>query len=159
MVASPGQGVPAGKAGNVMTCEQNREKERRIVKEVINQGKMEALDECLTGDFVYHGPGGVEVRGIPGYKQFTAALRSAYPDIHVTIEDILAEGDLVATRTFCTFTFTGKAGPDNPSGRRVSMAGSILDRFKNGKIAETWEQYDRLDLYQQLGILPVKLVL
>ena len=134
----------------------NKEKERRIVEEVINRGKMGVLEECLAEDFVYHGPGGVEVRGIEGYKQFTAVLRNAYPDIRVTIEDILAEGDLVATRTFCTFTFTGKAGPDNPVGRRVSMTGSILDRFKDGEIAETWEQYDRLDLYQQLGMLPVK---
>ena len=139
-----------------MSKETNKAVERSIVVEVINKGNMGVLDECLTHDFVYHGLGGVEVRGIPGYKQFTSALRSTYPDIHVTIEDILAEGDLVATRTFCTFTFTGKAGPDNPHGQRVSMAGSILDRFRDGRIAETWEQYDRLDLYQQLGMLPVK---
>jgi predicted ester cyclase len=142
-----------------MSKEANKEKERSIVNEVINKGNIGMLDECLIDDFVYHGPGGAEVRGIQGYKQFTAALRNAYPDIHVTIEDILAEGDLVATRTFCTFSFTGKAGPDNPYRQRVSMTGSILDRFKDGKIAETWEQYDRLDLYQQLGIIPVKPVM
>jgi predicted ester cyclase len=142
-----------------MSKEANKEKERRIVEEVINRGKMGVLEECLSEDFIYHGPGGVEVKGIEGYTQFTAALRSAYPDIRVTIEDILGEGDLVATRTFCTFTFTGKAGPDSLNGQRVSMTGSILDRFKGGKIAETWEQYDRLDLFQQLGVLPVKPVL
>jgi predicted ester cyclase len=137
-----------------MVIECNKAMERRIVEEVINKGNTGALDECLAAGFIYHGPGGVEVKGIEGYKQFTAALRQAYPDIHVTIQDILAEGDLVATRTFCNFTFTGKGGPDNPHGRRVSMAGSILDRFECGKIVETWELYDRLDLYRQLGIIP-----
>jgi predicted ester cyclase len=142
-----------------MSSEQNKEKERRIVNEVINKGNLGVLDECLADDFVYHGPGGVEVRGIPGYKQFTVALRNAYPDIHVTIEDILAEGDLVATRTFCTFTFPAKAGPVNPAEQREPMTGSILDRFKDGKTPGPWGQYDRLDLYQQLGIIPVKPVL
>jgi predicted ester cyclase len=149
-----------------MAKEANKAVERRIVDEVINKGNMGALDECLSEGFVYHGPGGVELRGIEGYKQFTAALRNAYPDIRVTIEDILAERDLVATRTLCTFTFTGQSGAVAPAGkkvsmtgRRVTMAGSILDRFKDGKITETWEQYDRLDLYQQLGIIPFKPVL
>lgn len=159
MVVSPGGKYRRRKAVNVMSSELNKEKERRIVDEVINKGNMGVLDECLAVDFVYHGPGGVEVKGISGYKEFTAGLHNAYPDIHVTIEDILAEGNLVATRTFCTFTFTGRARLDNPYGQRVSMTGSILDRFKDGKISETWEQYDRLDLYQQLGIIPVKPVL
>ncbi|MGD1118289.1 MAG: ester cyclase [Dehalococcoidales bacterium] len=119
--------------------------ERRIVAEVLNEGNLAVLDECLRPDFVYHGPGGADVKGIADYKKFLAWLRAAYPDIQVTIEDILAEADLVATRTFCTFTSAGK---------KVTMSGAILDRFKDGKILETWEHYDRLDLMQQLGLIP-----
>lgn len=137
-----------------MSIKQNKDKERKMVAEAINKGNLEVVDEYLAPDFIYHGPGGAEVEGIENYKQFLTGLRTYYPDIHVNIEDIIAEGDMVATRTVSTFTFSGKAGTVNPTGKKVSMTGSILDRFKNGKIAETWEQYDRLDLYQQLGLVP-----
>jgi predicted ester cyclase len=111
----------------------------------LNRGDMKTVQECLDADFVYHGPGGAEIKGIEGYQRFLANLRSYYPDMRVTIENIIGEGDMVATRTSSVFTFKGKA---------ITMSGSILDRFKGGKIAETWEQFDRLDLYRQLGILP-----
>ncbi len=128
-----------------MSMEQNKAIEQRLVAEALNKGHLAIVDECLTPDFIYHGPGGREVKGIKDFRQFLAELRAAYPDIQVKIEDIVAEGNLVATRTFSTFTSAGK---------RVSMTGAILDRFKGNKIAETWELYDRLDLYQQLGLIP-----
>ncbi len=137
-----------------MSTEQNKAKERLMVAEALNKGNLTVVDECLAPDFIYHGPGGVEVKGPDGYKQFLAGLRTAYPDIHVKIENILAEADLVATRYTCTFTFTGQTGTIAPTGKRVSMTGAILDRFKGDKLIETWEVYDRLDLYQQLGIIP-----
>jgi len=131
-----------------MSKEANKAVERRMVEEALNRGNMQAVEECLWPDFIYHGPGGTEVKGIEGYKEFLTKLRTYYPDIHVTIENILGEGDQVATRTLCTFTSSGA----NP--KSITMAGSILDRFSNGKIAETWEQYDRYGLYQQLGLIP-----
>jgi len=138
-----------------MTQEHNKAIERRMVAEALNKGNLAVVDDCLTPDFIYHGPGG-EVKGIEACKQFLARLRSCYPDIHVKIEDIIAEDNLVATRTSSTFTFTGKAGTITPTGKRVTLTGSILDRFAGGKIAETWEQYDRLDLYQQMGLIPTR---
>jgi len=136
-----------------MSTAQNKATEQRIVAEALNQGNLTVLDACLTPDFVYHGPGGREVKGIKEYKQFIAELRTASPDIHVTITNILAEGDLVATNTFCTFTATAK--PDTaPSKKKISMSGAILDRFQGSKIAETWEHYDRLEIYQQMGLVP-----
>ncbi len=134
--------------------EENKAKERRVVEEAINKGNMKLLDEVLSPDFAYHGPGGTVINGIEEYKRFLARLRTASPDIHVVIENIVAEENLVATRTTCTFTFTGKVSNMTPTGKRVSMMGSILDRFEGDKLAETWEIYDRLDLYQQLGITP-----
>ncbi len=136
-----------------MSQEENKAKELMMVAEALNKGNMAVVDECLTPDFIYHGPSG-EVKGITNYKKFLAELRTAYPDIHVDVKDIVAEGDLVATRTLCTFTFTGKVSATPPTGKKVSMSGTIIDRFKGGKIAETWEHYDRLDLYQQLGLIP-----
>lgn len=139
-----------------MSTAHNKATERRMVAEALNKGNLAVLEDCLAADFVYHGPGGVEVKGIEGYKEFLSGLRTAYPDIHVKIENILAEGDFVATRTTCTFTFTGQTGSIVPTGKRVSMTGTILDRFQDDRLAETWEFYDRLDMYQQLGLIPFK---
>lgn len=128
-----------------MTEEANKAVERRMVEEALNRGCMRVVEECLCAEFVYHGPGGAKVKGIEGYKEFLTNLRLFYPDIRVKIENIIAEGDMAATRTTSFFTFKGK---------KIILTGSIMDRFRNGKIAETWEQYDRLDLYRQMGIDP-----
>ena len=141
---------------NAMSTEENKAKERRMVEEALNKGNLAVVDELLEPGFVYHGPGGTEIKGPEGYKKFLDMLRTAYPDIHVIIENIIAEGDMVATRTTCTFTFTGEVGDMKPTGKRVSMTGSILDRFEGDRLAETWEVYDRLDLYQQLGLIPTR---
>lgn len=135
-----------------MTMEQNKAKELLIVAEALNKGNLAVVDEYLAPDFIYHGPA-LEVKGITDYKKFLAVLRRAYPDIHVDVKEIVAEGDLVATRTLSTFTFTGQVDAVPPTGKKVSMSSTIIDRFKDGKLAETWEHYDRLDLNQQLGIL------
>lgn len=139
-----------------MSTEENKAKERRMVEEALNKGNLNVVEEVLSPDFVYHGPGGTVVIGREEYKQFLASLRTMYPDIHVVIENILAEKNLVATRTMCTFSFTGKMGDIEPTGKKVTMMGSILDRFEGDKLVETWEFYDRLDLYQQLGLIPSK---
>jgi steroid delta-isomerase-like uncharacterized protein len=136
-----------------MSTERNKAKELLIVVEALNKGNMAVVDETLAPDFVYHGPA-VEVKGIPNYKKFLTDLRTACPDIHVDVKDIIAEGDMVATRTFCTFTYTGQIDAVPPTGKKVSMTSTIIDHFKEGKIAETWEHYDRLDMYQQMGLIP-----
>lgn len=136
-----------------MSTEQNKATEQRIVAEALNRGNLAALDDYITPDFVYHGPGDREIRGIKDYKQFLGELHSSFPDMQVTVKNILAEGDLVATRTFSTFTFSGRTETITPK-KKITMAGAILDRFEGDKIAETWEQYDRLELYQQLGLIP-----
>jgi predicted ester cyclase len=128
-----------------MSIENNKAMERVMVDEALNRGNMGVVSGCLGDNFVYHGPGGAEVKGIEGYKKFLVELRKWYPDMRVTIDEIIAEGDIVATRNTSTFSFGGK---------QIKLAGSIVDRFEYGKITETWEHYDRLDLYRQMGITP-----
>jgi len=128
-----------------MSIETNKATERVMVDEALNRGNLGVVKACLGSNFVYHGPGGAEVKGIEGYKKMLTELRKWYPDIRVTIDEIIAEGEIVATRNTSTFSFGGK---------QVRLAGSIVDRFEYGKIAETWEQYDRLDLYRQMGVTP-----
>lgn len=138
-----------------MSKEENKAKELLMVAEALNKGNLAVVDEYLAPDFVYHGPMG-DVKGVISYKKFLASLRTAYPDIHVDVKDIVAEGDLVATRTLSTFSFTGQIDAIPPTGKQVSMSSTIIDRFENGKLAETWEHYDRLGLNQQLGIMSYK---
>lgn len=133
-----------------MSIKENKAVERRMVEEALNNGNLKVVEECLTPDFIYHGPGGAEIKGIQAYKKFLSDLRTYYPDIKVTIEAIIAEGDVAATRNISDFTFKDK---------HITLTGSIMDRFKGGKIAETWELYDRLDLYQQIGLIMAKPVL
>jgi len=103
-----------------------------MVEEALNRGNLSVVDELLTQDFVYHGPNGEEARCSAGYKQFLNRLRTYYPDILITIENILAEGDLVATRAISVFT-SKSSGPD-PIVRKITLASSILDRFEGDKI-------------------------
>jgi steroid delta-isomerase-like uncharacterized protein len=133
----------------------NKAKELLIVAEALNKGNLAVMDEYLSPDFVYHGPHG-DIAGKESYKQFLAMLRTAYPDIHVDVKNIVAEGDIVATRTISTFTYNGQVDAIPPTGKKVTMSSTIIDRFKDGKMVETWEHYDRLGLNQQLGLLSYK---
>jgi predicted SnoaL-like aldol condensation-catalyzing enzyme len=78
-----------------MSKEENKAKELLMVAEALNKGNLAVVDEYLAPDFVYHGPTG-DVKGVISYKKFLATLRTAYPDIHVDVKDIVAEGDLGA---------------------------------------------------------------
>jgi predicted ester cyclase len=80
--------------------------------------------------------------------------RSAFPDLHVEIEEQLAEGDLVATRWTATGTHEGDLMGIAPTGNRVTLPGMEIVRFSGGKLAEGWEGYDSMVMMQQLGVIP-----
>jgi predicted ester cyclase len=80
-----------------------------------------------------------------------AGLLRAFPDLHLTIEDQLVEGDRVAFRWSATGTHTGPLGAAPPTGKSVALDGLILDRLADGKVVERWEQWDQSLMLQQLG--------
>ena len=80
--------------------------------------------------------------------------RSAFPDVHMQIEDQIAEGDRVATRWVASGTHEGDLMGINPTGNRVTVAGMTIDRIADGQIAETWDNYDALGMMQQVGAIP-----
>jgi steroid delta-isomerase-like uncharacterized protein len=137
---------------DAMKPEQNKEKERLLVEEVLNKGNLSVLDDLLSPNFVYHGIDWKEVKGIDAYKQMIKGLRTVYPDFHATIEDIIAEGSIVATRYTCRFTFTGQVEGFTPTGKNAVMTGVIFERFEDGKMTEIWDFYDQMDVKRQLGI-------
>jgi len=137
-----------------MSIEKNKAVVRRDVEEVFNKGNTAIVDEIIGSDWVFHGPGGLEFKGQEGFKQIVATLRNAFPDLHMAIEDMVAEGDMVAVRYIMRGTFKGNLMGMAPTLNQFTMPSALFIRFKEGKAVETREIYDQLTLFQQLGVRP-----
>jgi len=138
-----------------MAAEDNKAVVRRVIEEMFNQGNLDTADELIAPDYVNHDPAmPEEVRGPEGFKEFAAAYRAAFPDLHTEIETQIAEGDLVATRWTATGTHEGDLMGIAPTGRRVRQPGMDISRFSDGKVAETWEGYNPMVMMQQIGAIP-----
>ena len=133
--------------------QQNAMLARRIIEEVYNQGNLAIVDELVAGDFVIHSRS-EDVHGPAGAKQLVAALRAAFPDLYITIEDQIADGDRVVTRWTARGTHTGEFQGIPPTGKPGKMTGIDIDRVADGKIVECWVNSDDLGLLQQLGVIP-----
>ncbi len=135
--------------------EENKILARRAFEEVFNAGNLDVVDEIVDPDHVHHDPAMPEDGyGLEHYKQFALMYRSAFPDLHIDIEDQIAEGDKVVSRWVARGTHEGDLMGIAPTGSRVTTAGMTIDRVANGKIAETWDNYDAMGMMQQLGVIP-----
>ena len=139
-----------------MSTEDNKATVRRFTEES-NQGNVAALDELCAPNWVYHDPSFPDVRTLADYKRFLTETRSAFPDFHVTIEDVIAEGDKVVMRS--TWRGTNSGDIVTPmhipaTGKQVTVTGSTIVRFAGGKGVEVWNQQDSLGVFQQLGLIP-----
>ncbi len=135
--------------------EENKEKARRFLQEAFNEGNFSVVDEIFASDYVLHDPAiPDEIRGLEGVKGFVQMYRSAFPDTHITVEDQIAEGDDVVTRWTARGTHQGELFGVAPSGNRVEVTGITIDRFSEGKFAESWTNYDALGMLQQIGAIP-----
>ncbi len=146
-----------------MSTEENKQLTRRFYDEVWNKGNLNAVDEYVSPDFHEHESqfsigrimgAPAESEGVEGVKQGTAAVRRAFPDLRVTVEDQIAEGDCVVTRWKAVATQTGPLGSMPPTGKRATVTGVWIDRISGGKIVESWEEYDVFGLLMQLGLIP-----
>ncbi len=134
--------------------EENKAVVRRMIEELFNEGNLDATDEIIARDHSHHDPAMPEEgHGPEDFKQFVAAYRSAFPDLHVQIEDQVAEGDRVSTRWTVTGTHDGDLMGIPPTGRRITLPGMEISRISDGKIVETWEGYDSMLMMQQLGVV------
>jgi len=124
----------------------------RIWMDGLNRGDASAADEAFRPDCIVHVTGVAEpLRGVSQWKEFIAGFLRAFPDFHLSIEDQLVQGDLVAFRWHATGTHTGPLGPAPATGKRVAIDGLILDRVVGGKVQERWEQFDQSLMLQKLG--------
>ena len=140
-----------------MSTENNKASVRRWTEEGVNQGKVAVFDELAAPNWVNHDPSFPHVRTVADYKRFITETRSAFPDFHVTIEDVIAEGDLVVMRSTWRGTNTGDFVTPMPlpaTGKQVSVTGITIVRMASGKGVEVWSVGDTLGLFHQLGLIP-----
>lgn len=135
-----------------MSTSKNKANIRRHVDEIWNKGNLDIIPELIAPNYVAHPSSGDDVKGVEGFKQMVASSRTAMPDLHYTIDSMIAEGDIVAVRYTATGTFKGKYGDIEPTGKKMTRKDAIFHRFEKGKQVEAWTFSDTLSLYQQLGI-------
>jgi steroid delta-isomerase-like uncharacterized protein len=136
-----------------MTAADNISLMKRWYREVWREGNNETIRELLAPDASLRGQIGpdVEVRGPEGFIGFAENIRNTFPDTEVSVEDIFAIDDKVAARWVATGTHTGNGLGVPASGKRVRITGMTIARFENGKIAEAWDNWDRLGMLEQIG--------
>jgi steroid delta-isomerase-like uncharacterized protein len=130
--------------------EQNKVIVRRLIEDLWNQKKAAVIDE-IYGENCTLNEAGTSLRGRGGARQFFTIYTTAFPDVHCTIEDILAEGDKVVLRWRSKGTHRGELQGIAPTGRPVDVPGTAIYRFSNGKIVEEHNVWDTLLMMQQIG--------
>jgi steroid delta-isomerase-like uncharacterized protein len=134
-----------------MTTEANKANARRFIDEVVNRGNVAVIDELSGPNFVDHtAPPGVPPTA-EGNKVFLTMLRAAFPDLHATIEDQVAEGDRVVQRVTTHGTMSGDFQGMPASGKEATWSGIHIIRFADGKAVEHWGVVDQLGMLAQLG--------
>jgi steroid delta-isomerase-like uncharacterized protein len=137
-----------------MSSEQNKAIARRAFEEPW-KGNLDVIDELISNDYVGHDPANPEpLRGPEGVKEFVSTYRAAFPDARITVEQQLAEGDLVATRWSGRGTHDGELMGVSPTGKQVTVSGLTISRLEGGKIVEEFQNWDTLGMLQQLGAVP-----
>jgi steroid delta-isomerase-like uncharacterized protein len=134
-----------------MSTEDNKVLVRRWY-ESFNRRDM-SMYEMFASDFVYHLPS-MTLHGLEEFKQFLSQYLTAFPDARFTVEDEIAEGELVASRATLHGTHQGGFMGIQPTGKQVTSTGIAIDRIVDGKFVESWLEADNLGLLQQLGVVP-----
>ena len=135
--------------------EENKAAFRRIPEELFNSGNLDLADELFSSDYIEHAPVPPGwPSGLEGFKMFVAMLHTAFPDLHYTVENVLAEGELAAGHVTVRGTHQGEFLGIAPTGREVTWSETHVGRFENGKLVEYWGNSDDLGIMQQLGAVP-----
>jgi steroid delta-isomerase-like uncharacterized protein len=129
---------------------------RRWFKEVWNEGSEDTIEELFAAGGVAHGLGDTEadVHGPAEFKPFARNLRSSIANLHIAVEDVVAEGDRVALRIHLTGVHNGDALGVPATGRALNVRGLVIVRIAEGKIVEAWNSWDQLGLLRQIDALP-----
>jgi predicted ester cyclase len=142
--------------------EKTREESNKVlalrIVESFNRGDLTSLDELITPNATGHDVDSAEQLGLPiegseSAKQFITMFRNAFSDLSFEVEQVVAEGELVAVRAVMTATHDGQFMGLAPTGRRVQVPGVDILRFADGRVVEHWGLWDRMAMMQQLGLV------
>jgi len=141
-----------------MSPEEMKRIARQGAEDCWNAPNMDELDEILAPDYKVYVAGILTYDGREHMKEQVGMARAAFPDVHVNVQDMIAEGDKVAARFTFGGTHTGPYVTDMgtlpPTGKKVEVTGIIIFRFADGKIVENREVLDTMGMLQQLGVVP-----
>lgn len=143
-----------------MSLEENKAIVRRFFEEVWNNKNLDYIDEIYTPDFQLHalwqnmGMGGAGNAETPTAKQVIGNWHKGLPDLHMSIDDQVAEGNFVVTRHMSSGTHTGTFMGIPATGNFAQASGITINRIQDGKIAETWTSWDVIAMMQGFGIIP-----
>lgn len=134
---------------------QNKALIHRLIDEVWNQRKLDLLDQLVAPDAFIHSPIVPDLRrGPEGAKEYVRLFCAAFPDLHVTTDDMVAEGDKVALRWSARGTHQGRLLGIEPTGKQMTITGQVLYQIAAGQIKDDWINADALGMLQQLGVIP-----
>jgi steroid delta-isomerase-like uncharacterized protein len=141
--------------------EENKRLVRSFFEEVWNKRNYDYLDEVYSEDFVLHAlwqnasaGGSVDAKGIEPARKVISGWLSGFPDMTVTVDDQVAEGNLVGSRHTSVGTHTETFQGIPATGKQATVTGMTLTRIENGKIVEAWTCWDALGMAEQLGLVP-----
>ena len=132
-----------------MSVEQNKATLRRMYEEVWNRGNMSVIPELIALNYHFG-----ERKGPEGWRQIVTTMRTAFPDVHYTIDQIVGEGEWLAYRVSVRGTFKGRYGNIEPTGKQFNSTQAFFSLFKDGKLMTAIGFGDTLSFYQQLGVKP-----
>jgi steroid delta-isomerase-like uncharacterized protein len=131
----------------------NKQVVRRWFDEVWNQKKAESITRMFAADGIAHGLAAESLHGPDAFRRFHQAFVQAIPDLAITIEDLIEEGDRVAARWQATGMLTGEGLGVSPTGKRMIVTGLTIALIRDGQIVEGWNSFDVVGMHQQLGTL------
>lgn len=135
-----------------MSTEENKAIKRQEY-EAVNQKNLDALDEVIASDVISHPARPGHTPGLEGVKRMFSSLHAAFPDLHIDVEDMVAEGDKVVDRITASGTHQGEFMGIAPTGNRVEFSAINIARIAEGKIVEHWSDSDQLGMMRQLGVM------
>ncbi len=136
-----------------MSAEENKASVRRFI-ERMNQGDASAVDDFVADDVRYHNAPPGMASGIEGYRQLIGGYLMAFPDLKMTIDDLISEGDKIVMRMTGRGTHKGEFMGIAPTGKTVEAGAITMMQFRDGRLTDEWEQVDALGMMQQLGVIP-----
>ncbi len=137
-----------------MSSEDNKQLLERLFEEVWRAGTLSVADELLAPDYTAAAPGDTEIRGAEGLKALVTDYRTGFPDLEVTVNRHLAEGDRVVTEYWMKATHTGTWSGVRATRKAIDLGGCAFSQVTDGRIVRQWYEWDRRAILEQVGIMP-----